>query len=57
MNLLYTRTHTARLDHAVLAEQAPPAYVRGLTAFVEHAADLLTGLGYLPDDIRTARHG
>ncbi|GAA2212924.1 hypothetical protein GCM10009850_083860 [Nonomuraea monospora] len=48
-----TAHHRERLPgHA-----APPAYVCGSAAFVQHAADLLTDLGCLPDDIRTERYG
>ncbi|WP_219508914.1 ferredoxin reductase [Nonomuraea ceibae] len=70
VSLLYTRTTPpgwprppARLDHTALAgqawppEQAPLAYVCGPTTFVEHAAGLLTDLGYTPADVRTERYG
>jgi ferredoxin-NADP reductase len=40
---------------AVSAE--PLVYICGPTAFVEHAADLLVGLGYPPETIRAERFG
>jgi len=70
VTFLYTREapedsarRPARLTEADLAAVAwpPPAlatsYVCGPTGFVEHAADLLVGLGQAPDRIRTERFG
>jgi ferredoxin-NADP reductase len=39
------------------AAQAPRAFVCGPTAFVEHVADLLVGLGHEPTAIHTERFG
>jgi ferredoxin-NADP reductase len=52
-----------RIDGDMLAAVCPPPadepliYVCGPTAFVEHAAELLVGLGYPPASIRTERFG
>ncbi|MEY9928511.1 ferredoxin-NADP reductase [Catenulispora sp. GP43] len=70
VHFLYTRQAPqgwarppGRLTEADLAAVAwPPSaqattYVCGPTGFVEHAADLLVGLGQAPDRIRTERFG
>jgi len=55
--------HAGRVDAPMLAALGPPpdahprAYVCGPTPFVEHAADLLVGLGHDPAAIRTERFG
>jgi ferredoxin-NADP reductase len=52
-----------RVTGGMLANISPPPddrpliYVCGPTAFVEHTADLLVGLGYTPASIRTERFG
>lgn len=55
---------TGRIDASLLAATlallpAPPklVFVCGANAFVETAADLLTGLGVAPETIRTERYG
>jgi ferredoxin-NADP reductase len=64
--LVHTRTAPAgaprpagRLTRTDLAETGArgAAYVCGPTGFVEHAANLLLGVGYPPADIRTERFG
>jgi ferredoxin-NADP reductase len=70
VHFLYTRQAPegwqrppGRLAEADLAAVAwppsaqPTSYVCGPTGFVEHAADLLVGLGQAPDRIRTERFG
>jgi ferredoxin-NADP reductase len=52
-----------RIDHGLLAEVVPPAagrplaFICGPTRMVESAADLLTGLGYAAERIKTERFG
>jgi ferredoxin-NADP reductase len=52
-----------RIDHDMLAEAAPPAAARALaficgpTRMVEGAAEILTGLGYAAERIKTERFG
>jgi ferredoxin-NADP reductase len=52
-----------RVDRAMLEEAAwpvdrgPQAFVCGPTTFVEHVADLLLEIGYLPAVVRTERFG
>lgn len=52
-----------RIDREMLAEVAPPAAQQGLaficgpTRMVESAAEILTGLGYAADRIKTERFG
>jgi ferredoxin-NADP reductase len=52
-----------RIDHALLAEVAPPstarplAFVCGPTRMVENAAEILTALGYAAARIKTERFG
>jgi ferredoxin-NADP reductase len=66
----YTRTapegwqgDVGRIDEDVLRtavwppEQQPIVYVCGPTAFVEHVADALVGLGHAPERIKTERFG
>jgi ferredoxin-NADP reductase len=51
---------TGRIDAELLAPHIlteGPAYICGSNGFVESAADLLMGLGYEPDRIRTERFG
>jgi ferredoxin-NADP reductase len=52
--------YSRRLDREMLAEVAWPAaraFVCGPTAFVEAAAEGLTGLGYPPERVKTERFG
>jgi ferredoxin-NADP reductase len=54
---------TGRVDASMLTEIGPPPdagpriYVCGPTAFVEHTADLLVGMGHHPARIHTERFG
>jgi len=55
--------HRRRIDQELLREVAWPAserplvYICGPTAFVERAADLMVGMGYEPERIKTERFG
>jgi ferredoxin-NADP reductase len=52
-----------RIDRKMLeevawpAEESPVAFVCGPTSFVETAAEILVGLGYKPESVRTERFG